>query len=412
MVAVAALAVVAFFVPAALAIRSAQQRGELLALQREAAIVAARVPPSGPIDGSIFEPLTDSEHRLGLYGPDGRLLGGVGPATADRIVDVALEGNFAEGRVGNDLVAAVPVRVEPDGPLVMRIEAPRSDSRGRFLRSMAELAAAAAAVIAVAAAVGVWLARRLNRPIDELRRWAARPDAADPPDPTGIAELDSLRGDLLADRSRINELIQRERSFSSHVSHQLRTPVTAMRIALETELESPRSDPATVIGESLGQLDRLESTITSLLALARHDDRPPVEVDLTELVRQRVDACHELALERRRAITVEGRPAVVTTDAAAVEHIVDVLLDNALRHGRGAIQIRVSTSAEHAFVDVSDEGPAPHARDAFADRASDGGHGIGLRLARSLAESTGGRLELSGGATTTFRLSLPAQRGA
>ena len=104
-------AIGAFFVPAARAFRSANERGDLLELQRAASVVASRVPATGPIDQSVLDPIVDSADRLGLYAPDGHLLGGTGPRSADRMVGIALGGDFAEGRVGDDLVAAVPVRV-------------------------------------------------------------------------------------------------------------------------------------------------------------------------------------------------------------------------------------------------------------------------------------------------------------
>jgi signal transduction histidine kinase len=407
---VTAVSIAAFFVPAALAIRSAQERGELLELQREASIVASRVPPVGPIDDTVLQPVPGSRHRLGLYGPDGRLLDGFGPEQADRIVAVALAGNFAEGRVGDDLVAAVPVRALVDGSsLVMRIEAPRSDSRSRYLRSIAELAAAAVVVLVAAGAIGAWVARRLNRPIDELRRWAAGTDpGSEPPPATGIDELDSLRADLIEDRERIAELLRRERSFSSDVSHQLRTPVAAMRVAIETEREAPRPDPADVLEEALGQLDRLESTISSLLTLARHHDRPPAPVDLGRIVGDRSEAWRAMSSALDRCVVVSGPSTTVTTDADAVGHIVDVLVDNALRHGSGVVEVVVGAADGYATIDVADQGPRPAGGGLFEGARSDAGHGIGLQLARSLAASVGGRLALLDRATTTVRLSLPA----
>jgi signal transduction histidine kinase len=257
------------------------------------------------------------------------------------------------------------------------------------------------AVLGAAALVGIGVSRRLNRPIDELRRWAADPDR-DPPEATGIAELDSLRSDLIAGRERIAELLRRERSFSSHVSHQLRTPVAALRVAVETELTAPRDDPSELLRESLGQLDRLESTITGLLALARHDTRPDDRVELLRLVRERV-AAHPAA----RSVLVTGHTVSLVTDAVAVEHIVDVLVDNAARHGRGGVLVTVDAAGRTATIDVGDEGPTPDPAAIFADRASDAGHGIGLRLARTLAESIGGELTLLARPTTTFRVSLP-----
>ena len=408
-VGVTVLAIAALFVPAARAIRSAQERGELLELQREASVVAARVPATGPIDESVLDPVVDDQHRLGLYGPDGSLLGGAGPETADRIVRAALAGNFAEGRVDEDLVAAVPVRALVDGSsLAVRIEAPRSIARSRFIRSMLELGAAALLIVALAAALAAALARRLNRPIDELRRWAARPPGTDdPPDPTGIVELDALRDELLADRARIEELLQRERSFSSQVSHQLRTPVAAMRVAIETERDAPRDDRTIVLDEAVGQLDRLETTISGLLALARHDDRPNEPVHLDELARSIATTHHRrLGPETDRSIVVRGPAATIETDRVAIEHIVDVLVDNAIRHGTGTVVIEVGEDDDGARIDVGDEGSRPTDRDVFTEQADDGRHGIGLRLARTLAESIGGSLTLLDVPTTTFRLDV------
>ena len=94
---------------------------------------------------------------------------------------------------------------------------------------------------------------------------------------------------MSASSERVRQLLQRERSFSSHVSHQLRTPVAAMRVAVETELDAPRPDPTEVLRECLRELDRLERTVTSLLALARHDERQPEWCDVAALVRAQAE---------------------------------------------------------------------------------------------------------------------------
>lgn len=405
---VTALAVGAFFVPAALAIRSSQEREELLELQREASIVAGRVSPFGPIDVSVLQPIVDQEHRLGLYDRDGTLLGGTGPEPPDQIVRLGLSGNFAEGYVGDDVVAVVPLRIRADGTsLAMRIEAPR----GEFARTLVVLGLIAVAILAVSAAVALWLARRLNRPIDDLRRWASSTridERGEPPEATGVAELDALRVSLLASRTRIEELLRRERSFSSHVSHQLRTPVAAMRVAVEAELAAPRADPHVVLEESLGQLDRLESTITSLLALARHAGRAAAPCELAPIVSEAVDRWRRIVADAGREIAVTTEPVVAWCDAPATGHVLDVLIDNALRHGRGPITVRCSQLGERALVDVADAGPRPSAADVFADADSDSSHGIGLRLARTLAELADGDLALLDDGTTVFRLTLPA----
>jgi signal transduction histidine kinase len=329
--------------------------------------------------------------------------------TPEPNVPLPLQGNFAEGYVDGDLVAAVPVSATTAHPaLVVRIEEPSSESRARFYRSLALLAAAGLAIVALAAAVGAWLAHRLNRPIVQLTDWASstRRDDVPPPEPTGVDEIDSLRTALVDDRARIEELLERERSFSSQVSHQLRTPVAAMRVAVETELAAPRPDASTVLHESLGQLERLESTISSLLALARNHPRELVECDLLALARRTADHWTTAVEQAGRRLTVSGDPVSARVDRDAVGHVLDVLLDNALRHGAGAITIDVHGSAADATIDVVDQGPSPGGDDPFAEAGSDSSHGIGLRLARSLAEATGGRLALLDAPTTTFRLTL------
>jgi signal transduction histidine kinase len=404
------LAVIAFFVPASVAIHNAQRRGELLELQREASIVANRLANLEVNDGQELQAILDAHHPLALYSTNGQLLVGTGPGAPDRIVRLAMEGNFAEGYVGNDLVAAVPVSATPaHPPLVVRIEEPNTESQKRYYRSVALLAGAALLILTVAAAVGVLVANRLNRPIDELKEWAgSRPSAKEPPpEPTGIEELDSLRSALVDNHTRIEELLERERSFSSQVSHQLRTPVAAMRVAVETELAAPRPDASAVLHESLGQIDRLESTISSLLALARHTERDRIDCDMLELCRDDVAHWQDAVARDGRRLIVTGDAVRARVDAEAIGHVLDVLVDNSLHHGKGDITVVVRTVGASVTVDVADEGPAPRDRDPFADTGSDSSHGIGLRLARTLAESSHGRLELVATENTTFRLTVP-----
>lgn len=406
--AVTVLAIIAFSVPAALSIRGEQRDRAVLELQREASIVASRVPTVGPIDAASLAADVDPDHPLSFYGPDGRLVWGDGPDVADRVVEVALGGDFAEGRVGPDLVAAVPVRRLSDGSqVVFRIEAPSSEGRARFLRSLAALAAAAVVVAASAAAVAFQLARRLNRPIDHLRRWASDA-AAPPPPPTGIAELDDLRADIIEGRSRIDELLRRERSFSSDVSHQLRTPVTAMRVAIETELTAPRAASDLVLHEALDQLDRLESTITSLLNLARHDRRQPEALDLHALMCGRRTGWTSMADVVGRSVRIVGGPVTAVTDPDAIGHIADVLVDNALRHGQGVVVVDVHHEPGIAVIDVADDGRPPVGGSMFGTASSDTGHGLGLRLAHSLAAAIGADVSLLDRANTTIRVTVPA----
>lgn len=412
---VTAGAVGAFFVPATLAVRSRIQRSDLLELQREASTVATRIG-DGPVDLTAMDALLDRGHALAAYDAGGRLVAGVGPAAADAVVRVALGGESAEGPIDGDLVAAAPVRYGPSGPeLAVRISEPTSESAARVRRSVLLLGLAAVAVLAIAGIVGALLARRLSRPLERLRQRAAtigRDDAGPAPAHSGIGEIDEL-GDALTDAgARIQELLRRERSFSSHVSHQLRTPVAAMRVAIETELAAPREDRTAVLGESLRALDRLESTIESMLALARHDERAPAWCDVGGLVRDHVERWRPSFAVAGRDVAVDAPVHPAEVDAAAVGHILDVLFENALVHGRGPVAVTVRRRGGALEIDIGDDGPSDAAADPFADGRVDTSHGIGLRLARTLAESEGGQLRLLEVAPTVFRLSLPVPEPA
>ena len=133
--AVATLAVLAFFVPAAASVRNHIQRGELLELQREASIVARRVPAVGAID--LAELSRDSVHDLALYDHTGLLVDGNGPPVADPIVAEALSGVVNEGFVEGDLVAALPIRIGDDGPeFVVRVTESAAESDHRVQRDL------------------------------------------------------------------------------------------------------------------------------------------------------------------------------------------------------------------------------------------------------------------------------------
>ncbi len=408
-VAVAACSVAAFFVPAMLAIRSTTRRRDLLELQHEGSVVASDIALAGSIDLTALRHELPPGHDVAVYDATGHLAAGSGPATADAVVRQGYDGSVAEGEVDGDLVVEVPVH-PADSPTmsVVRILEPGDENRSRFRESMTALAAAAVAVIAGAALAGVLFSSWLGAPLDRLRRWATGFGATlEPAPPTGIVELDQLGSTIEEANERIHRLLERERSFSSHVSHQLRTPVAAVRVAMEAELADPRPDPSLVLHESLEALDRLEGTITGLLALARRPDRAPDWVGVDELLRDASDRwAPGLALEGR-TIARDAGTCHAAVDGEVAGHVLDVLLDNALVHGSGQVSLCAHVGEGRVDIDVSDEGQRASIADPFSDRPAGGGHGIGLHLARTLAESIGGELvQLPHGPRTVFRLSL------
>ena len=223
-----------------------------------------------------------------------------------------------------------------------------------------------------------------------------------------MPELDAVAATLDATAERLDELLQRERAFSADASHQLRTPLAALRL----ELEAMQLEGADV-QRPLDQVERLEATIDTLLAIARDAPRERAEIDLVGVV----DALEpqwrsRLAADGRPLRVVAGAPRVPARGApAVVDQVLDVLLDNAHRHGTGEVKVTVREAPGGAAVDVADCGTGLEGdpESAFARRAGSGnGHGIGLALARSLAQAEHGRLTVThAGPHPIFTLLLP-----
>jgi signal transduction histidine kinase len=243
--------------------------------------------------------------------------------------------------------------------------------------------------------------RRMVKPISALAAAAESLGGGDfsvRTPPCGIPELDEVSIALNRTAERLGALVQRERAFSAHASHQLRTPVTGLRVRLEHMLESLGAvDREEVLRNSISLIDRLQRTIEHLLAVARDVpvSREPLDVD--GLVRSTGKLYEELLATRGRRLRIwrdDDLPTVAASQPA-VTQILDVLLSNALVHGEGMVTVDLRDMGAGLCIEVRDEGP-PIAGDpdTLFVRRSDSrtGHGIGLALARALAEAEGGRL--------------------
>jgi len=313
------------------------------------------------------------------------------------------------------LAVAVPVT---DGTTVTGVVRASSPYPGVWLRiAGAWVVMAALGAVAVAA---TWLlarrsARRLSAPLESLAGAAQRLGEGDfsiRTAPSGIPEIDAAGSALDVTADRLGDLVSRERAFSSHASHQLRTPLTGLRLTLETALDAPPPAQQAALGSALESADRLERTIDDLLSLARHRPGDRAELPLDALVQDWTSAWSAVLEGRDRRLRVSSAPElpVSRASAGAVRQVVDVLVDNAVVHGGGTVGLVVRDAGATVAIDVSDEGdgpPDPH--EVFRSRQGTApGHGIGLALARALAEAEGGRLVLSRARPPVFSLLLPA----
>jgi signal transduction histidine kinase len=395
---IALVAVLVLGVPLGLVgTRLLRQRAEArLEREADAAAVALgrRLRTGRPVDTTTVAGLARAGDRLAVVLPDGR-----------RVV--------AGADVGRDPVRAEAARA---GALSVTALAPateRTDDIGGVWLAVIVLSLVA---VGTAVALALLQARRLAAPMERLAAHVGRvaePDVSVEAHPTGIAELDAI-GHALADADRrVEDVLRREREFTANASHQLRSPLAGLRMRLEELRALATTDDARAEADAaLAQADRLMGTIEHLEGLARGRDAEPAATDLAGVVADHVAVAWAPRFATAgRALTVDpsrGVPARLAPEAA--RQVVDVLLDNALRHGAGATAVKVVAEDGRVRLRVGDEGPGvPAARaDAlFARGVSSAGGGVGLAVARELVRREGGELALVRARPACFEATVP-----
>jgi two-component system OmpR family sensor kinase len=300
------------------------------------------------------------------------------------------------GFEGEDLIAVVGASLED-----------RDDALEELL-TLLLLGGPAALLLASLAAY--WTVGAALRPVEAMRRRAADVSASGSqqrlPVPAAHDELHRLGVTLNEMLDRLETALERERAFVDDASHELRTPLAAHKAELELALRYGASDQElrVAIASAIEEADRLSQLAESLLVIARSDkgrlalDLAPIRItDLFATVRDRM---HARAERDGRMLTFTHAPGeTVRADRMRIEQALGNLLENALRHGAGAVRVWTRHDGGRIEIHVSDDGggfPAeflPHAFERFrrADTARSGdGTGLGLAIVKAIASAHGG----------------------
>jgi signal transduction histidine kinase len=292
------------------------------------------------------------------------------------------------------------------------------------------LVGVAAVVLVAMAGIGWAIARSMTRPLRQLTGAAARFATGDltttAPDPDAPPEIAALGATMNTMAQRLDQLLAEQREFVADASHQLRTPLTALRLRLENlQSASASTDESEDLGAAIDETNRLAGLVGDLLMFARAEESPaPQAVDLVQLAADRVDTWSALA--DAADVTLEfaapDGPARALAVPGGVEQILDNLIDNAITAAPPQTRVTVTVRRGHAQhrLMIADEGPG--LSDALKARAlerfwrfdrSNPGSGLGLPIASALAKASGGTLALedshAGGLAVT--VTLPAAGG-
>lgn len=327
-------------------------------------------------------------------------------------------------------------RVElEDGAVVALVGESLEDRDDALAELLVQLLIALPVALVLSSAVGYLVAAAALRPVEAMRRQAAGISADTPsrrlPLPEAHDEIRRLGETLNQMLERLDAGIRRERRFVADASHELRTPLATLKAELELAERRPRSlaelqAAVRSAGDDVEQLERLADDLLVLAAaeeggLMLRSTRLPAR-ELLESVAGRYE---------RRASNL-GRPlevqatanGAVVGDRPRLERALGNLVDNALRHGEGAVRLDALSDGRWVALRVSDEGPGfveaflPHAFERFSrtDAArTGGGTGLGLAIVDAVARAHGGTTRAAnraeGGAEVTIRIPADAAGG-
>jgi signal transduction histidine kinase len=416
--ATSSLVLVAFLIPLAVLVRTAATDRALSAAVVDVQGLAPTVATTTDVTAlrqAVEATNADSVHAMTVYLPDGTVLGAPVPASAAVRLAATGQSGTVEVDGGDEVVVAVAGL--PEGTAVIRTFVPDSELHAGVVRSWLVLGLLGIGLLGLSMLIASLLARSLTRPLSDVAAVSfrlaqgnldARADDEGPP------EVRQVSAGLNHLASRIMDLLAQERATVADLSHRLRTPLTALRIDVESLTDHAVRD------RLVADLDAVDRRVDEVI---RDADRPErdgavVSSDATARVAERLRFWSALADDERRPFTAHLPPVAVPVRLSDgdLSACVDVLIGNIFAHTPEGTPFRVSLVPRRAGggkLVVADDGPGIADVAAVQRGVSGGGStGLGLDIVQRAAQRSGGAVTIgrsfSGGAEVSVELGPPS----
>lgn len=333
------------------------------------------------------------------------------------------------------LVYNRPLMINGKVQLILQIARPLTE-RDRMLEMLRNtLITASLITLAIAFWVGWTLGRYTLSPIHRItktaqeigneRDFTRRVDYSGPQDEVGqlATTFNGMLTRLEESYQKAAHSLEMQRNFVADVSHELRTPLTTLRGNLELlnhQPTMPAEEQADILKDMTDETDRMIRLVNELLVQARADSAQNLAqeaVELTDLLEEAIRQAH--ALDNARSISLDApMELTIVGDRDAIKQVVLILLDNAIKHSSGAIEVTARLEQGTVEISVADHGEGipeeklAHVFDRFyrGDNASQNGFGLGLSIAKGLVEGMGGTISMESrvGFGSTVRMRFQA----
>ncbi len=296
-------------------------------------------------------------------------------------------------------------------------------------RAVYGLVAIGFAGLAAGVLIAYALAASIARPLGRLASTARRLGDGDLTARAGVLhgtrEMEELSGSFDEMAERLEGAMRAQREFVANASHQLRTPLTAMKLRLESAVdEAPTEEVRRQLEAADREVDRLSRIVTNLLETSKRMEtgEQTETVDVDRAVKRAVSRWEARARQKESSLLVRGRAGLAAADETDLDQILDNLIDNAITHAPGAVTITTGTAGGRVLVAVEDRGPGIRREEVglVTERffrgggAPAGGSGLGLAIVKELAGRWGGSVEVSSerglGTKIEVRLSPAGER--